>query len=185
MPPLERHIAHLLVAVDGRTSPERSVESVLALVAGEPDAMLTFCHVLNVPRMVARTEQCLEDYGLAFRLAREAARGLLERCCVLAGQRGTPSQKCVRYGNPAAEIALLAELIRADVIVIGNEPGATLARFFHGSTRDQLLRETAIPVLVAAAPGKARRGLVKRHVFEDQADRTDNERRDHEVDQHR
>jgi nucleotide-binding universal stress UspA family protein len=147
---------HVLVAVGGRTSAERSVESALALVAGDPDARLTFCHVLNVPRMVARTEQCLDDYGLAFRLARDAARGLLERCRSLTGERGPSSQTCVRYGNPGAEIALLAELIGADVIVIGNEPGAALSRLFRGSTRDQLLRESRIPVLVAATPLKAR-----------------------------
>jgi nucleotide-binding universal stress UspA family protein len=175
---------HILVAVDGASTPEATVEPALALVEGDPAAKLTFCHVLNVPRMVARAEQSIDDYGLAFRVARDGARSMLARCCRLAEQRGVNAQKCVRYGKPATELALLARLILADVIMIGNRPVGTMARVFWGSTRDQLLRESTVPVLIGPA-AKALRGLVQGHVLEDQPDRADDERRDDKVNQHR
>jgi nucleotide-binding universal stress UspA family protein len=141
--------AHILVAVDTSSAAENAVRLALALVHGNPRAMVTFCHVLDVPRMVARTVRCAGDYAAEFKAAREAARATLEPFRALARQRGIVAQKCVRYGNPAAEIASFAELVRADLIVIGNRRTTKLQRLLCGSTRDHLIRKSRLPVLIA------------------------------------
>jgi nucleotide-binding universal stress UspA family protein len=128
---------HILVAVDGSRAAENAVRLALALVHGTPHALVTFCHVLDAAHTPVRTTQ------------REAARAMLEPFCALARQRGISAQRCVRRGHPAAEIAAFAGLIRADLIVIGNRHKPRLRRLFKANTRDELIRTSRLPVLIA------------------------------------
>ena len=144
---------HILVAVDATTAADNAVRLSLALVHGDPSATVTFCNVLDVPRMIARAMSCLGDYAGDFKTAREAARARLEPFKTLARQRGIAAQTCVRYGNAATEIAAFAGLIQADLIVIGNRSTTKLHRLLCGSTRDALVRTSRVPVLIADGEG--------------------------------
>ena len=145
----DRPLSHLLVAVDGSMGSARAARLAIELSVDRPEAKITFCHVLDVPLMVARATDRVDDYALAFRTARDAARRMLEEYCLEAKEHGVNAQRCVRYGRPASEISTFAQLIHADLVVIGNHHASALRRFFRGSTRDELMRSSPIPVLVA------------------------------------
>lgn len=61
-----------------------------------------------------------------------------------------PGCRCLhRIGQPAAEIAAVAEETEADLIVLGRYRHTALLEWFMGSTVDRVLHETELPVLVA------------------------------------
>jgi nucleotide-binding universal stress UspA family protein len=60
-------------------------------------------------------------------------------------------------GRPAREILKAARRLGSDLIVMGTQGRSGASRMFFGSTTEQVLRKTAVPVL--AVPPGAERGL--------------------------
>ena len=145
-----REFSRIVVAVDSSSATERAIALAISVARGNDAAELIFCHAIGVPRMLARVDRFADDYEVALDVAREGARSVLDRCVALAGEAGIASRSCVRYGKPAGEVAMLAECSAADLIVIGNHHSDKLHRILHGSTRDETVRASSIPVLVAA-----------------------------------
>jgi nucleotide-binding universal stress UspA family protein len=146
-----RPFARICVGVNDSAASESAARYAISLVRGQPDAEVAFCYVLNVPRMVERAEQSLDDYSLVLRAARATAHLILARCRVLARAAGVFGRSYIRYGAPAAEIRAFADGLGADLIVIGNTPASRLHRFFNGSVRDELVATCSQPVLVVGA----------------------------------
>ncbi len=71
----------------------------------------------------------------------------------------------VRDGDPAEAAAALAGAIGADLVVIGNSVHTKLHRVLNGSTRDEILRTSRLPVLVAAGEPAAASGSDVRSVL--------------------
>jgi nucleotide-binding universal stress UspA family protein len=146
-----RPFSRIVVAVDPSTASERAVRLALSIARGNARIELVFCQVIDVPRMLARADRFADDYEIALEATREEARSLLQRCMAFAGQAGIFAEACIRYGKPATEVALLADVFAADLIVIGNRPSDRIHRFLCGSVRDEIVRASGIPVLVADA----------------------------------
>lgn len=66
----------------------------------------------------------------------------------LRGQRLTVIT-CIRYGDPAGEIAAYANQIKADLVVLGYAHRGILARWFQGSVSARLLDHLPCSLLVA------------------------------------
>jgi nucleotide-binding universal stress UspA family protein len=62
-----------------------------------------------------------------------------------------PGNYCLltRRGQPAAEIVAAAAEIEADLIVMGGYHHTFLPEWLLGSTLDEVLRNTSLPLLVA------------------------------------
>lgn len=52
------------------------------------------------------------------------------------------------YGRPSKAILKLAKKLPADLIVLGNRSSRTLTQFFLGSTTQNVIRKSSIPVVV-------------------------------------
>jgi nucleotide-binding universal stress UspA family protein len=139
----------ICVAVDASGASESATRLAISLVRGLARAELAFCHVVNVPRLLARAESGASDYSSTFEDAHKEANVLLERCSLLARRAGVFARTYVHFGKPATEIATFAEGIGADLIVIGNAPSEKIYRLLNGSTRDEIVRTSSRPVLVA------------------------------------
>ena len=64
-------------------------------------------------------------------------------------QRGLAGYRIIRrIGQPAAEIARMAEETQSDLIIMGRYRQSTLMEWQIGSVPDQVLRETKMPVLI-------------------------------------
>jgi nucleotide-binding universal stress UspA family protein len=70
----------------------------------------------------------------------------------LAGRTIPPFEATVLVGEPAAEIVALARREHAQLIVIATHGLSGYRRLLLGSTTEKVLRQTAVPVLVAPPP---------------------------------
>jgi nucleotide-binding universal stress UspA family protein len=140
--------SRILVAVDTSPAAERTARLAISF-ARDRDAELAFVHALDVNRVLVHADRSFDDFPHALDVAREAAREVLERCSALAADAGVFARSYVRDGTPVDEVAWLASALRADLVVIGNRPGSRLRRLLYGSTRDDLIRASTVPVLVA------------------------------------
>jgi nucleotide-binding universal stress UspA family protein len=136
----------VVVAVDPSTPSERAVRLALSVERDDLRTEFVFCHVIDIPRMLARAET--EDYEIALELAREQARSLLDLCLAHAEEAGVFGRSCIRYGKPAAEILTLAKSFSADLIVVGNRRRPWVRRVLRGSVPDEIVHTSDIPVLI-------------------------------------
>jgi nucleotide-binding universal stress UspA family protein len=146
----ERHpFSRIVVGVDSGAASQSAARLAISLACGDRRVELTFCHAIDIPRMVARADRFSDDYPAALDAAREEARQLLDACCALAQRAGIRVHAALRLGNPVDEIAALADALAADLVVIGNRPRSKVHRILNGSVRDELVRRTTLPMLVA------------------------------------
>lgn len=96
---------------------------------------------------------------------RADAEAIVTEAAEAAPRYGLLEAQTMVHGHRASGVGLdqLAQMIHADVIVIGSAPGASNGRFLIGSTADQLLHGSHVPVAVAPAG--------YRRVFPDRLDR--------------
>lgn len=143
-----RPISCVLVAVDASTPSERAVQLALSVEREDARTQFVFCHVIDIPRMIARAERCADDYEDALHIAREQAQRLLDLCLAFAENAGVFGRSCIRYGKPADEIVSVAELYSADLIVVGNRRRSWVRRVIRGSVPDEIVRTSDVPVLI-------------------------------------
>jgi nucleotide-binding universal stress UspA family protein len=141
--------SRIIVAVDASPASDRAARLAISLARADGRVELVFLHAIDVHRMLVQADRCFDDFGLALAAARDAARGLLDRCCALARAAGVFARSYVREGKPASEIVWLAGALGADLVVIGNSSGGKLRRILCGSIRDDIVRASSLPVLVA------------------------------------
>lgn len=81
------------------------------------------------------------------------AQDVLEEAQADAVRQGLPEPEVVMHGNHSSGHGLmeLAETVAADLVVIGSAPGSVNGRFGIGSTANQLLHASHVPVALAPA----------------------------------
>ncbi|WGR93676.1 universal stress protein [Bradyrhizobium sp. ISRA443] len=65
---------------------------------------------------------------------------------------GCSTVGALRYGKPSEQIVLVANEMKADLIVIGHRDQGTLSRWLNGSTGETILHHPPCSVLVAVKP---------------------------------
>src|SRR5450432_749101 len=83
---VRRPLSSVVVAVNTWAPAERAVRLALSVSRDDVRTEFVFCHVINIPRMLARIEQ--EDYEIALHAAQDRARTLLDLCLVFAEDAG-------------------------------------------------------------------------------------------------
>jgi nucleotide-binding universal stress UspA family protein len=144
-----RSLHRILVAVGTYENSQSAAQLAISLASECTEAEIIFCHVIDIPRLLARCEQFTGDYELLFTTARQTAAQTLERCCTLAEEFRIPARSYVRFGEPADELVRFADNVAADVIVIGNQRKSKLDRFLNGSLCDEIMHTGTIPILAA------------------------------------
>lgn len=81
------------------------------------------------------------------------AQDVLSDVAISTRQHGLEDYETAIHGHPSSGVGLaeLAESVGADLIVIGSAPGSANGRFLIGSTADQLLHGSHVPVALAPA----------------------------------
>ena len=137
--PTPRGFRSLLLPVDLSAA----MEPVLARAALLPlarKARLTLLHV--VPRLLSREARRRAESDA------QQALGLAASQLVPRLPAGVRVVTRVTVGAAAAEIARLARLRKAELIVMGRGGGSTLRDIFLGSTAERVIRAGPLPVLV-------------------------------------
>jgi nucleotide-binding universal stress UspA family protein len=68
-------------------------------------------------------------------------------------QQGLTVISCVRYGDPAVEIAAYAHEVDVDLVVLGHTSKGMLTRWFQGSVGAKLLDHLPCSLLIATGKG--------------------------------
>ena len=139
---MTRTLEKILIAIDDSPASLTAVEQGLAIAADE-QAEVVFVHVVPIA-----CENLLPHPTRTERVPGRARTRLLRTATAMADAVGVESTAELLVGYPAAQIALLADELAVDLVVIGSRHMTGIKRFLLGSTSRALLGETLRPVLV-------------------------------------
>jgi len=138
-------VKRILIATDGSPSARRAVEFGLGLARSQRG------HVILVHVAPALDTMPLAGSGMTgaveHRLNEGDHRPLME-AAELAEHHGVLARTELLQGEPAAEIARLADRVDADLIVIGSRGRGAMASAFLGSVSQAVLHRSKRSVLV-------------------------------------
>jgi nucleotide-binding universal stress UspA family protein len=135
----------ILVGVDDSPASQAAVAAGIDLAAAD-GAAVVFVHVVSI-----LGEPTPPPPHHPERVPTAAASKPLEDAVAKAAAAGVPSSTELLVGQPAREIALLAEELDADLVVVGSRQLHGVKRFVLGSTSRDILRVTTRPVLIVPA----------------------------------
>jgi nucleotide-binding universal stress UspA family protein len=154
-PPLRQRFRSILCAVDFSVHSRQALRYAAA-VAKRFRGRVTVLFV-NDPLLLAAARQAYGDE----RQLIEQSRAELVRFVAreLRGLERSPA--IVAVGGPASQIVATAKRLRSDLIVIGTQGLSGVQKLVFGSTTEQVLQRTTIPVL-AVPPQATRRSRSRR-----------------------
>jgi nucleotide-binding universal stress UspA family protein len=107
---------------------------------------------VNDPLLVAGAAASYSDRGLAKTSERELQQ-FVERATASTRMASQMMTVAVIQGEPAREIAKAARRLRSDLVVMGSQGLSGASKWFFGSTTEQVLRQTRVPVLAVPVHG--------------------------------
>ncbi|OGA55550.1 MAG: hypothetical protein A3G81_13645 [Betaproteobacteria bacterium RIFCSPLOWO2_12_FULL_65_14] len=144
----------ILVPVDGSSTAARGLREAIRL-AKDQGASLRLVHVVDETMVLGTGEAGVDMSPLLAGLAR-SGRVVLERARRTAEKSGVRAQTAIyeSVGASAADTILRdARKWRADLIVIGTHGRRGLRRLVLGSDAEQVVRLSAVPVLLVRGRG--------------------------------
>jgi nucleotide-binding universal stress UspA family protein len=93
------------------------------------------------------------EVAVTFGKKEKQAQRYLGRIAKALEAKGIKARTEVLLGNPAEEIASLAEHKGTDIIVMSSHGRSGPSRWAYGSVTDKVFRASCVPVLVVRAPG--------------------------------
>jgi nucleotide-binding universal stress UspA family protein len=143
----------ILIATDGSPSALRAVELGLEL-AEEEGAQPIIVHVAPTKDVLPVAGIGMVPVSVPHELA-DADRASLDEAVELAEERGLDAATRLLTGNPAHEIVAFADVVDADLIVIGSHGYGTIAGALLGSVSRGVLNGTTRPVLIVREVAQA------------------------------
>ncbi|MGQ9686365.1 MAG: universal stress protein [Thiobacillaceae bacterium] len=152
-----------ILAATDLSAPARHAVARAYRIAGETGAALTLIHVLcqgameQLRRLLGASSATVEQ-----RLMDEARERLTALAAELAPPQGSPAGITLATGRVLAAILDQADVLDADLIVLGARGEGYLSRLLIGTTAERLLRRSTRPMLVVKQTPRAayRRVLV-------------------------
>jgi nucleotide-binding universal stress UspA family protein len=138
----------ILLATDGSEEAALAAKTA-ADIAAKTDSELHVMHARIVPAYLdPSTERVREVPGIEENVSREAQQLLDAQAEQIKAAGGAVAQTYVRLGRPVEEIIILADTIRAGLIVVGSRGLGGIRRLLIGSVSDSVVRHAHCPVLV-------------------------------------
>lgn len=135
-------LERILIAVDDGPSSDAAIEQALALAADDRGSVV-FAHVVSIVG-----EQFVPGGDKPDRVPDRARTAVLVAAAAKAEAAGVPCTTELLVGYPPTQIALLAEDLDVDLVVVGSRHLTGVKRFLLGSTSRALIGETTRPLLV-------------------------------------
>ena len=142
----------ILVPVDGSEPSDAAVDLAVRL-ARDQAAKLLFLHVSEVGKiaaMISSTNVCV-DPSPALDAEQAAGEEALRRAEASAGEGAVAAESLLVQGASVDSIVKTSNRAGSDLIVIGSHGRGGIPRALLGSVAEGVLRQSAVPVLVARA----------------------------------
>ncbi len=147
---------HILIPLDGSNIAEKAVPAAVEL-ASKFHSQLTIVHVLtNLPQILQDEEKDHDDlFDRVHDTAHESAEKYLQEQKEKLLAQGVPvvHYQVVDGRSPADAILSVAELQRADSIVMSTHGRSGINRWVFGSVAEKVLRGANVPVVLVRASG--------------------------------
>lgn len=145
----------LLIPVDGSDGARRAAERGFEL-AGQLGSDV---HVIGVVETgVLGSIRLPGDAASAKDAFTQEMRGIVDRTCEAAEERGLSATAEIRTGVPVTEILEYVDEIDADLVVMGSRGRGGLGRVMLGSVTEGVTRYGDIDVLVVESPAERAEG---------------------------
>ena len=135
----------ILIATDGSAAAHQALELGVDLARHE-EAAVAIVHVIPSSGVVP-----MDGFGLVGRVpyeATEADEAVLDDALAVANREGVPAISKLLHGDPATEIVEYADVLGADLIVVGSRGHGALASVLLGSVSRGVLARAQRAVLV-------------------------------------
>ena len=144
---------HIVVATDFSDCSQGALDLALE-IAGKFDSKLTLVHSWEAPSYsYAGGVYVTVDLVTPIE---QAAAALLDRATAELKTRLPGAQSMLRAGAPWEEILAAAELVRADLIVLGTHGRRGLSHALLGSVAEKVVRLAKVPVLTTHGAARAK-----------------------------
>jgi nucleotide-binding universal stress UspA family protein len=144
--PVEDNVKKILIATDGSDSAHEALEFGLEL-AEEQGAAAVIVHVAPALDVLAFTSFAIAPPKVPHVLS-DKDREPLEEAARIAAENGVEAKTELLTGEPVDEIVAFADMIDADLIVVGSRGHGMFASALLGSVSRGVLHESHRPVLV-------------------------------------
>ena len=147
-------IQHVLVPVDASEPAKDGIRHAVDL-ASQTGCRLTFCYVVDHAAITAEAAagQIVSVHALMDE-GRSTGREVLAAAVAAAAARGVKNQTMLEEGDPVETILRLAHELAPDILVMGTHGRRGISRLLLGSTTENVLRRSPVPVLVAPHPAE-------------------------------
>jgi nucleotide-binding universal stress UspA family protein len=138
----------ILIATDGSAAAQQAVELGVDLALHE-GAAVAIVQVLPSSDVIA-----MDGFGLVGHVPYEVMahdQAVLDEAVAVADREGVPAVPKLLRGEPVTEIVTYADLLGADLIVVGSRGHGALASALLGSVSRGVLARAGRPVLVVRA----------------------------------
>ena len=138
----------ILIATDGSAAAQHAVELGVELAKHE-EAAIAFVHVVPLFDLVSTN-----GFGLVGRVPYEPTasdESVLDDAIAVADREDVPAISKLLRGDAVTEIIAYADLIGADLIVVGSRGHGTVASALLGSVSRRVLTHSERPVLIVRA----------------------------------
>ena len=136
----------ILIATDGSEPAREALEFGLDLAA-EQDAWTVVAHVVPTIDVVPYSNFGFMAPALPHEIG-DDDRKILREAAELAAAKGIKVRTELLRGDPAAQIVAYADLMDADLIVVGSRGHGAITSALIGSVSRAVLRESRRPVLI-------------------------------------
>jgi nucleotide-binding universal stress UspA family protein len=138
----------ILIATDGSEAAHQALELGIDLARHE-EAAVAIVHVIPISDAVP-----MDGFGLVGRVPHEVTlddQAVLDDGVAIADREGVPAISKLLHGDPATEIVEYAEVLGADLIVVGSRGHGALASVLLGSVSRGVVARSQRAVLVVRA----------------------------------
>jgi nucleotide-binding universal stress UspA family protein len=140
----------ILVPTDFSETSDKALDFAIEL-AQKFDASVTVMHAYEIPVIGFPDGSLVATADVASRIQDAGKKGLDAAVAARTG-RGVKLTSVLREGPAADEIVALADELKVDMIVIGTHARRGIARALLGSTAENVVRTTKLPILTIHGP---------------------------------